>query len=214
MSRSITPPREATGASASDSAPFAAALVALRPKLQRYARSLARDADMAEDLVQDTLLRAWNAQAQYAADTNLQAWTFTILRNLFLSARRRDRFHGEYDELAAERIVAVTGNQDDAIDLANVTSAMATLPDDQREALQLVAIAGLTTDEVAVRLGAATGTGKSRVSRARTALRLILSQPAARPQPPVEIRPIREPRSRRTEWRRMKAAGLPLVIGL
>ena len=91
---------------------------------------------------------------------------------------------------------------------------MAALPDDQREALQLVAIAGLTTDEVAERLGAATGTVKSRVSRARTALKLILSQPAARPQPPVEIRPVREQRSRRTEWRRMKAAGLPLVIGL
>lgn len=214
MPRSSTPPRNGPGASDSDTTPFAAALVALRPRLQRYARSLARDADTAEDLVQDTLLRAWNAQAQFAADTNLQAWTSTILRNLFLSARRRDRFHGEYDELAAERIVAVTGNQDDAIDLANVRTAMAALPDDQREALQLVAIAGLTTDEVAERLGAATGTVKSRVSRARTALKLILSQPAARPQPPVEIRPVREQRSRRTEWRRMKAAGLPLVIGL
>lgn len=166
--------------SAPDGTAFATSLVALRPRLQRYARSLAHNADVADDLVQDTLLRAWKAQAQFVADTSLKAWTFTILRNLFLSARRRDRFHGDYDEVAAERIIATNGNQETAIDLAQVEAAMAMLPQDQRQALHMMAIGGLTTEEIAERMGTPAGTVKSRVSRARTALKVLLtSQPSS-----------------------------------
>ncbi|WP_165886577.1 sigma-70 family RNA polymerase sigma factor [Sphingomonas sp. PP-F2F-A104-K0414] len=150
-------------------------LLALRPRLQRYARSLVHNPDFAEDLVQDTLLRAWKAQAQFVADTSMKAWTFTILRNLFLSARRRDRFHGDYDEVAAERIIAITGNQESAIDLTKVETAMAMLPEDQRQALHMMTFGGLTTEEIAKRIGAPAGTIKSRVSRARTALKLLMT---------------------------------------
>lgn len=168
-------PRRANERSVPDGTTFAASLVALRPRLQRYARSLAHNADVADDLVQDTLLRAWKAQAQFVANTSLKAWTFTILRNLFLSARRRDRFHGDYDEVAVEKIIATNSNQDSAIDLAKVETAMAMLPDDQRQALHMVAVAGLTTEEVAERIGAPAGTVKSRVSRARSALKVLLT---------------------------------------
>lgn len=76
-------------------------MISLRLRLQRYARSLPQNADVADDLVQETLLHAWKAEAQFAPDTGLSAWTFAILRNLFLTARRRDRFHGAYDEVSS-----------------------------------------------------------------------------------------------------------------
>jgi RNA polymerase sigma-70 factor (ECF subfamily) len=191
---------------------FGTSLNALRPRLHRYARSLARDADTADDLVQDTMLRAWNARSQFVAETNLKAWTFTILRNLFLSGCRRDRFHGDYDEVAAERIVAVGASQQAAIDLADVETAIDMLPVEQRQALQLVAIAGMTTDEAAERIGALPGTVKSRVSRARSALRQILDGQTIRPVVKTNVL-IRNAAQTRPDRRRLKAAGRPLLIG-
>lgn len=89
-------------------------------------------------------------------------------------------FPRDYDEVAAERIIATNGNQETAIDLAQVEAAMAMLPQDQRQALHMMAIGGLTTEEIAERMGTPAGTVKSRVSRARTALKVLLtSQPSS-----------------------------------
>jgi len=194
---------------------FEASLVMLRPALRNYARSLSRDADTADDLVQDTMLRAWRARIDFVADTNLKAWTFTILRNRFLSMRRRDRFNGDYDEVAAERIMATDGSQEAVIELAEVTDAMEDLPAEQREALRLVSIVGLSNDEAAARVGVPAGTLKSRVSRARTGLRaLIAGHRQRRLTPaPVPTSIAHREQTRRGEWKRMKALGQPLMIG-
>lgn len=99
---------------------FGRDLAALGPRLKAYARSLTRGAEGADDLVQDTLVRAWAARAGFAEGTNLRAWTFTILRNLFLNQRRRARFEGEYDELAAEKRLARPEVQSIVVEVTDV----------------------------------------------------------------------------------------------
>lgn len=195
------------------SATFESSLIAISPRLQRYARSLAQNVDAAEDLVQETLLRAWKARAQFVPDTSLSAWTFTIMRNLFFSARRRDRFHGPYDEFSSEAIIATDSNQDNVVDLAKVTNAMALLPEGQRQALHLVAIAGLTADEAADRIGTPVGTVKSRVSRARTNLKLLLSPQSLRVSTVVEKLPVVETHQRIVLKKKRNFNDRSLVIG-
>lgn len=86
-----------------DDAAFKTELAAAIPHLRAYGRSLAGDIDRADDLVQDTMLKAWASRERFAAGTSMKAWTFVILRNVFLSQMRRQKFHGEYDAVAAER---------------------------------------------------------------------------------------------------------------
>lgn len=81
-------------------------LVAVIPHLRAFARGLCGRPDFADDLVQETMVRAWNARERFRPDTSMKAWTFVILRNAFLSEVRRNRFRGDYDEVAAERITA------------------------------------------------------------------------------------------------------------
>ena len=85
---------------------FKRALTDVAPHLRAFARALCGSRDHADDLAQETMLRAWAARERYAAGTNFKAWTFTILRNHFYSEARRSRFHGEYDEAVAERTLA------------------------------------------------------------------------------------------------------------
>ncbi len=84
-------------------------LVAVIPHLRAFARGLCGRPDFADDLVQETMVRAWNARERFRPDTSMKAWTFVILRNAFLSEVRRNRFRGAYDEVAAERITAGGG---------------------------------------------------------------------------------------------------------
>ncbi|WP_162237226.1 MULTISPECIES: RNA polymerase sigma factor [unclassified Sphingomonas] len=198
---------------AAASATFESSLIAISPRLQRYARSLAQNADAAEDLVQETLLRAWKARAQFVPDTSLSAWTFTIMRNLFFSARRRDRFHGPYDEVSSQAIIATGSNQDNVVDLAKVTAAMALLPEGQRQALHLVAIAGMTPDEAADRIGSPVGTVKSRVSRARTNLKLLLSPQSSRSSAVVGRLPVIATQQRMVVRKKRNFKDRSLVIG-
>ena len=105
----------------------------------------------------------------------MRAWTFIILRNLYLSQLRRARFRGEWDELTAERSLAAPAGQDKQIELADIQRALLQLPPAQREALILVGAGGFAYEEAAEICGVAVGTIKSRVARGRVALEALLA---------------------------------------
>jgi RNA polymerase sigma-70 factor (ECF subfamily) len=138
--------------------------------LRAFARSLCGCRDRADDLAQETLLKAWAARDRYVAGTSFRAWTFTILRNHYFGQLRRERFTGAYDEGVAERVLQSAGNQESMVEATDVLRAMATLPDAQREVLILVAIGNVGYEEIAQICGIALGTVKSRISRARSML--------------------------------------------
>lgn len=154
---------------------FKRALSDVTPHLRAFARALCGCRDRADDLAQEALLRAWSARARYRAGTNFKAWTFTILRNHFYSEARRSRFHGEYDEAVAERILRAPPSQENAVELTDVLRALAVVPDSYREALILVAIGSLSYEEIADICGIALGTVKSRICRARAMLSNVLA---------------------------------------
>lgn len=142
------------------------------PALRRYARALTRDADRADDLVQDCLERAIDKQRLWAPTGPLQAWLFKILLNLYRNDTRRERRRGVHvpiDALVVEP--AVPAPQPGRIALAEMSRALDTLPADQREALLLVVLEGVSYEEAATILGIPAGTLMSRLSRARAALR-------------------------------------------
>lgn len=167
----ITP--EIGGAPLDDGA-FKAQLAALIPHLRAYGRSLSGNRDVADDLVQDTMLKAWAARGRFAAGTNMRAWTFIILRNSFLSQRRRARFTTEWDDVVADRILSMPAGQGDQLHLADVQRALMQLPESQREALILVGAGGFSYEEAAEICGVALGTIKSRVARGRSALQALI----------------------------------------
>lgn len=150
-------------------------LSAVIPHLRAFGRSLSGSRDLADDLVQETLLKAWAARLRFQAGTNMRAWTFIILRNLFLSQMRRARFKGEWDEITASKILAAPASQDRHIELSDMQRALMHLPQPQREALILVGAGGFAYEEAADICGCAVGTIKSRVARGRVALEQLLS---------------------------------------
>ena len=105
----------------------------------------------------------------------MRAWTFIILRNLFLSQMRRARFKGEWDDITASKILAAPASQDRHIELGDMQRALMHLPQPQREALILVGAGGFAYEEAAEICGCAVGTIKSRVARGRVALEQLLS---------------------------------------
>ena len=149
---------------------FHAELERITPHLRAFARTLCGCRERADDLAQETLLKAWAARESYRAGTNFKAWTFTILRNQFYSEARRARFTGEYDQDMAERTLCSNGNQEHAVELADVLRALETLPGANREALILAAVGDLAYEETAEICGIALGTVKSRLCRARMML--------------------------------------------
>jgi RNA polymerase sigma factor (sigma-70 family) len=155
-------------------AEFKHELAAVIPHLRAFGRSLSGNRDTADDLVQETLLKAWAARARFQAGTNMRAWTFIILRNHYLSQMRRSRFRGEWDDLAAERMLAAPASQDKHVELADLQRALQQLPQPQREALILVGAGGFAYEEAAEICGVAVGTIKSRVARGRAALEQLM----------------------------------------
>ena len=113
---------------------FKAELAQVIPQLRAFGRALSGNRDLADDLVQETLMKAWAARSRCQAGTNMRAWTFIILRNLFLSQMRRSRFTGEWDDLVADRLLAAPAGQDRQIELGDVERALQHLPQSQREA--------------------------------------------------------------------------------
>lgn len=154
--------------------PFHEQLRVETPELRRHAIRLTRDWHRAQDLVQETLTKAWANRARYTPGTNLRAWLHTILRNTFLSDVRKRRREVEDADGHLTARLSQPPSQDHAVALSQLMKAMAALPDSQRKALTLVGAAGFSQEEAALRLGCAIGTVKSRVSRARTALGALL----------------------------------------
>ncbi len=157
---------------------FKRELTAVIPHLRAFGRSLSGSRDLADDLVQETLMKAWAARSRFRAGTNMRAWTFIILRNHFLSQMRRSRFKGEWDELVADRLLSAAAGQDKQIELADLQRALMQLPQSQREALVLVGAGGFAYEEAAEICGVAVGTIKSRVARGRAALEQIFEEGA------------------------------------
>ncbi|MBY0303985.1 MAG: sigma-70 family RNA polymerase sigma factor [Sphingomonas sp.] len=154
---------------------FKAQLAQVIPHLRAFGRSVSGSRDLADDLVQETLLKAWAARSRFQAGTNMRAWTFIILRNLYLSQMRRSRFRGEWDDLVADRILAAPAAQDKQVELGDMQRALLHLPQPQREALILVGAGGFAYEEAAEICGVAVGTIKSRVARGRVALETLLT---------------------------------------
>jgi len=150
-------------------------LASVIPQLRAFARSLCGNRDMADDLVQETMLKAWAARRRFEAGTSMQAWTHTILRNLFRSQMRRSRFTGEWDEAKAEEILSAPADQEQHMQLSDLQRALLELPPAQREALILVGAGGFAYEEAAEICGCAIGTVKSRVARARAAVERMLA---------------------------------------
>jgi len=150
------------------------------PRLRRYARALVGNRAAADDLVQDTLERAWARVAQWRPGSDLRAWLFGIMHNLRIDQMRR----GGLKESPLEEEhhdVPARATQTDCLELRDVESALARLPDEQRAILLLVALEDMSYEEIAKTLNIPMGTVMSRLSRGRERLRLILDgqSPAA-----------------------------------
>jgi len=156
---------------------FGGELVAVLPVLRRFARSLCGRQAMAEDLVQEAMMRGWAARASFVPDTNLRAWMCMILRNCFYTAIRRERWSASWDPAVAERVLVCAPAQEDSTLVADVARAMQRLPGPQREMLMLVGASGLSYEEAASATGCALGTVKSRLARGRAALALAVNGP-------------------------------------
>lgn len=149
---------------------FAAAIAEEIPRLRRFARVLARQADVADDLVQETLLRAIAAREQFQEGTNLRAWLFTILRHARAATMRRQaRSPMVYPDVLPD--APVSGGQEERQAMHDVAAAYRLLSPIHREALWVVVVEGLDYGEAATVLGVPPGTLRSRLSRAREQLR-------------------------------------------
>jgi RNA polymerase sigma-70 factor (ECF subfamily) len=156
------------------SAEFREGLLGAIPSLRAFAFSLIGRSDRADDLVQETLTKAWAHHSSFQPGTNLRAWLYTILRNEFYSQMRKKGREVEDVDGAYSRNVGVHPAQPGHLDMADMHTALAQLPGDQREALLLVAASGFSYEEAADICGVAMGTIKSRVNRARNRLGEIL----------------------------------------
>jgi RNA polymerase sigma-70 factor (ECF subfamily) len=149
-------------------------LLGLVPFLRAFARSLTGNPEAADDLAQETLVKAWQSRASFIPGTNLKAWLFTILRNQFYSDRRRAWRQAPWDQDAAERIPGGSEDQVYSAELSDTVRALRRLSDEQREALILVGAGGFSYEDAAAICKCAVGTVKSRVARARKTLIDIL----------------------------------------
>lgn len=149
---------------------FRAELVAMIPKLRAFARGLCGSRDLADDLAQETLAKAWAARASYTPDTNFRAWLFRILRNHFYTVAGVSRRFVAYDPDVSAHVQSTPATQGDRLMLDDMQRGLATLPAEQREALLLLG-SGLQWDEIAAVMGCPLGTVKSRITRGRASLK-------------------------------------------
>jgi RNA polymerase sigma-70 factor, ECF subfamily len=149
-------------------------LVAEIPNLRAFAVSLCGSVTLADDLVQEALLRAWSNSDKFQLGTSLRAWLFTILRNIYYSQYRKRSREVQDSNGVYARGIAVEGDQESHLDLADFRKALAKLPPQQREVLMMVGASGLSYEEAAAVCGVEIGTIKSRLSRARTRLSSLL----------------------------------------
>ena len=155
---------------------FQKQMLSVVPRLRAFALSLSAKSDYADDLVQETLMKAWNHQNDFQPGTNMKAWLFTILRNEYFSQLRKKKRKREVEDVDGELVnqLSSPANQEAHLDVADLRVAMQQLPDDQREAIILVGASGFSYQEVAEITQVAVGTVKSRVNRARVRLASLL----------------------------------------
>lgn len=167
-----------------------AELAAALPRLRRYARVLTGDRNRADDLVQDTLARAWEKRDLWRAGSDLRAWLFTIMHNVHVnqfSMRRREQAESSVDAEdgpVAGWEVPVRATQTDHVELSEVLMHIRRLPVEQREVLMLAAVEELGYEEIARAQGIPIGTVMSRLNRAREKLRRMVAEP---PTPPLKL---------------------------
>lgn len=158
-------------------------LIGAIPNLRAFAISLCGNPDRADDLVQETLVKAWSNLATFVEGTNMPAWLFTILRNVFYSQYRKRRREVADSDGAIAAKLATGPAQNGHMDFLDFHAALQKLPVEQREALILVGASGLSYEEAAATCGCAVGTMKSRVSRARSGLAIDLQLTQVPSQP-------------------------------
>lgn len=152
-------------------------VVALMPHLRAFARSLTGgNRDLADDLVQDTVVNALTAQAQFTPGTNLRAWLFTILRNRFMSVISRKHVTAEVDDEGIENKWWAPAYQETALEIDAFRRAFRSLSPAHREVLVLAGVHGLAYEEIAQICHCEVGTVKSRVNRARNQLKRMLTE--------------------------------------
>lgn len=143
------------------------------PRLRRYARALSGNRDDADDLVQDTLERAWAKSGLWRGVADMRAWLFGIMHNLHVDGVRRPKPHTVYlDEEVPE--IAVAPTQDERLAVVDLQTALDLLPIEQKEILLLVALEDMAYADVARTLGIPIGTVMSRLSRGRERLRALM----------------------------------------
>jgi RNA polymerase sigma-70 factor (ECF subfamily) len=179
---------------------FREGLIAAMPNLRAFATSLCGDPHLANDLVQETLLKAWANRGRFELGTNLKAWLFSILRNTYFSIYRKSRRQvRDEDGHAAERLTTLP-EQEGHADLKDFYRMLTKLSPDQREALLLIGAEGMSYEEAAAVTGCAIGTIKSRVNRARLRLAELMglavagNKPSATPAEPAEEAGVDDPR--------------------
>jgi RNA polymerase sigma-70 factor (ECF subfamily) len=158
----------------------AADLKALVPRLRRYARALTGNREAADDLTQDTLERAWTKRVLWQPGTDLRAWMFTVMHNVFINGTRRNRPTVSLDDVAVDDVGAATATSvETGVVLSELARSLSLLPEEQREVLLLVGLEQFSYAEASEVLGVPMGTVMSRLSRARDRLRVLLEAGSA-----------------------------------
>jgi RNA polymerase sigma-70 factor (ECF subfamily) len=170
----------------------AAELEAVVPRLRRYARALTGTREAADDLTQDVLERAWQKRALWQPGTDLRAWMFTIMHNVFVNGTRKGRPTVSLDDLAVEDNRPAAGTSvETGIVLRELARSLLLLSEEQREVLLLVGLEQFSYAEASEMLGVPIGTVMSRLSRARERLRLLLEAGGAGAERPAALRRVK-----------------------
>jgi RNA polymerase sigma-70 factor (ECF subfamily) len=157
---------------------FGSLVVKEIPYLRAFAIAIAGNRVLAEDLVQETLVKAWSHHASFEEGTNLRGWLVTILRNTYFTEyRKHQREVQDSDGIFASRI-GVDGGQQIKVEISQVKAAIGRLPEDQREVLLMTAVQELSYEEASAILNLPMGTVKSRLNRARARLAELLDHPS------------------------------------
>lgn len=158
----------------SSSDTFLQEMSALIPTLRAFGRSLCMNATLADDLVQETMLKAWSHRGKFQPGSNMKAWLLTVLRNQYYSELRYKKFEVEDPDDLHAASMAVQPQHEVELELEALTRALHTLPDERREALLLVCASGLSYKQAAEVCNCAVGTIKSRIARGRDHLTAML----------------------------------------
>ncbi|SAL12297.1 RNA polymerase sigma factor [Caballeronia peredens] len=149
------------------------------PRLRRYARALLNNRELADDLVQDTIERALSRTGMFEAGTDLRAWLFTIMHNVFVNQVRKASARAEHvhfdDDVTRDGAFAVSGNQIHSLEVRDLDFALQRLPAEQREVVLLVGLEEMSYAEVAIAIDIPVGTVMSRLSRGRERLRALMA---------------------------------------